>query len=81
MGKCDDGRKHVMVRGYRNKAGKTISRYERSCPAQKTNTNDVSYTCCVCGEEHKKDEIRTFTINEETKTICTGCADTIHGLL
>ena len=81
MGRCDDGRKHVLVKGYRKKTGQTITRYERSCPTKKNTTEEEQYICCVCGEEHKKEDVYNFPVNGEMKTICNGCADTIHGLL
>jgi hypothetical protein len=81
MVKCSDGRKHVLVKGYQKKTGKTISRYERSCPTRNVTSGDEEYTCCVCGEGIDKHEVLQFPMNGEIKTICTGCADTIHGLL
>ncbi len=81
MVKCEDGRKHVLVKGYRKKAGQTVSRYERSCPAKKTIQNEEEYTCCVCGEDYRREYVYTIPVKGEEKAICTGCADVIHGLL
>ncbi len=81
MAKCDDGRKHVVVKGYRNKKGKTIARYERSCPTRNTVPDKEKNTCCVCGEETPRNDMRTFMVKGQEKSICPGCADTIHGLM
>ena len=80
MVKCSDGRKHVVVKGYRNKTGHTVARYERSCPTRKTVLTDGEYMCCVCGEEYPGKDMKTFMIKNQEKSICPGCADTIHGL-
>lgn len=38
-------------------------------------------TCCVCGEEHRLDEIEHIEIKEETRKICKGCAAAIKGII
>lgn len=81
MAKCSDGRKHVMVKGYRNKRGHAVTRHERSCPTRKTVSDDRDCTCCVCGEEYSRKDMKTFMITGQEKSICPGCADTIHGLM
>jgi len=81
MTKCKDGRKHVMVSRYQKKDGTEISRYERSCPAGKSNLSNSQYLCCVCGEECNIEHLQEVDIRSETKKICNECVDTIHGLI
>lgn len=81
MVQCKDGRKHILVKGYRNKRGHAVARYERSCPTRKTVPDDREYTCCVCGDEYPRYEMKTYMIKGQEKSICPGCADTIHGLM
>ncbi len=38
------------------------------------------YICCVCGEEHKDENIHHIDVKGETKDICKGCATSIKGL-
>jgi hypothetical protein len=81
MTKCKDGRKHVIVSKYQKKDGAEISRYERSCPAGKSNPSNDQGICCVCGEECNIDDLHEVDIRSETKKICNECVDTIHGPL
>ena len=39
-----------------------------------------SLICCVCGEKYETDKIHQINIKGETKNICYGCADIVHGL-
>jgi hypothetical protein len=75
MAECKDGRKRVVVQEYMKKNGTEITSYIRSCPAPKT------LACCVCGELYPSDQMRHFQVKGETKTICQGCADIVHGLV
>jgi hypothetical protein len=81
MTKCKDGRKHVIVSKYQKKDGTEISRYERSCPAGKSNPSNDQDICCVCGEECNIDDPHEVDILSETKKISNECVDTIHDLL
>jgi hypothetical protein len=81
MAKCSDGRKHVVVRGYQNTSGHAVARYERSCPRRKPAAEEEEYTCCVCGDEYLGTDMKTILIKGQEKSICPGCADTIHGLM
>jgi hypothetical protein len=81
MVKCRDGKKHVMVRGYQKRTGQVISKHERSCPTKKPEATNEEYICCVCGEAHSSEDMYEIPVKGEIKTICNGCADTIHGLI
>jgi hypothetical protein len=76
-----DDRKHVIVQEYMKKNGTDVSRYERSCPRPKDRYQEKGFICCLCSEEHGLDEIHQFEIKGETKNICKGCADIVHGLV
>lgn len=81
MTKCKDGKKHIIVKEYKRKDGTEVANHERSCPTHESNTTEELYLCCVCGEEHSFDDIHHIEIKGETKNICRGCADTVHGLV
>ncbi|PNX53751.1 MAG: hypothetical protein BV458_02725 [Thermoplasmata archaeon M9B2D] len=81
MTKCKDGKKHIIVKEYKRKDGTEVANHERSCPTHESNTAEELYLCCVCGEEHSFDDIHHIEIKGETKNICRGCADTVHGLV
>jgi len=79
MVRCKDGRKQVLVKGYTRKDKKRVATHERNCPRPKSPEEPVY--CCVCGDLCDEDCFQEFQINQETKTICDECVDTIHGLL
>jgi hypothetical protein len=81
MTKCKDGRKHVIASSYQKKDGTEISRYERSCPTDKSHPGNDQDICCICGEECNIVDLHVIEIKNETKKICDECADTIHGLI
>ena len=39
------------------------------------------YICCVCGEEHKDENIHHIKVKGEPKKICEECATSIKGLV
>ena len=81
MTKCKNGRKHIIVNEYERENGTKVSRHERGCPIDKSISNPEFYVCCICGEEHEKEDINEIEIKGQTKQICNGCADTVHGLI
>ena len=81
MVECKDGRKHIIVKEYKRNDGTDVASHERSCPNPKSNTYEELCLCCVCGEEYNFDDTHEIEIKGETKNICKGCADTVHGLV
>jgi hypothetical protein len=81
MVKCKDGRKHIIIDKYEKKDGTEVSSHERGCPTQGSSSTEDLYLCYVCGEEHSSDDIHEIEIKGETKNICKGCADAVHGLV
>jgi hypothetical protein len=48
----------------------------------KKKLKDEKYSvCCVCGEEHGLGDLHDVVVKRQTKKICKGCADIIHGLV
>jgi len=41
---------------------------------------NASAICCVCGEEHRLDEIKHIEIKGKIKKICRGCVAAVKGL-
>lgn len=37
--------------------------------------------CCLCGQSHPLNKIRSADINGRKKYICNECAETVHGLI
>jgi len=80
MTRCKDGRKRVVVQEYMKKNGIEVPQYIRDCPSPTTTQQDQKVVCCVCEEKHDLNETYQIKIKGETKNICQGCADIVHGL-
>lgn len=81
MVKNKNKRKPVTLKKHQKKARRNISRYKGNNPSTDVKTGDDCYICCVCSEEHGLGDLHDIQIKNETKTICKGCVDIIHGLI
>ena len=42
---------------------------------------DELYICCICGEEHEKDDVHHIDVKDKPKDICKECVTSIKGII